>query len=114
MLKAIEPLVLRQLPLKDTLTQLDLTPEFVEARRSTLKARLFPNSELDPNEQLRREQQNTVLTQLRMAFYYVLLLHGGKESLLASSSELGMGVPSRIESQQADLPIVPCKLKLWK
>ncbi|MCQ4087389.1 DUF4132 domain-containing protein [Saccharibacillus sp. JS10] len=105
LLKAIEPLVIRQLPLKDTLTQLDLTPEFVEARRSTLKARLFPNSELDPNEQLRREQQNAVLTQLRIAFYYVLLLHGGKESLLASSSELDITVLDLVRDVHEILPL---------
>lgn len=105
LLKAIEPLAIRQLPLKDTLTQLDLAPEFVEARRSAVKARLFPDSTLDPQEQLRREQQNAVLTQLRMAFYYILLLNGGKEGLLKSSSDLDLAVLDLVRDVHEILPL---------
>lgn len=105
LLKAIEPLAIRRLPLQDTLTQLDLAPEFVEARRAALKARLFPDSTLDPKEPLRREQQNAVLTQLRMAFYYVLLMNGGKEGLLKSSSELDSAVLDLVRDVHEILPL---------
>lgn len=105
LLKAIEPLVVRQLPLKDTLTQLDLAPEYVQARRDEVKSRLFPNSQLDPQEPLRREQQGSVLRQLRCAFYYRVLLNGGKEGLLESSAELDKTILDLMRDVHEILPL---------
>ncbi|WP_172197980.1 DUF4132 domain-containing protein [Saccharibacillus qingshengii] len=105
LLQAIEPLAIRDLPLKDTLTQLDLSPEYVEARRAALKDRLFPNSALDPKEKLRREQQNAVMSHLRSAFYYVLLLNGGKEGLLESSAAADQAVLEAVRAVHEVLPL---------
>ncbi len=105
LLQAIEPLAVRELPLKDTLTQLDLSPEYVEARRSGLRERLFPDSTLDPAEKLRREQQNVVMSQLRSAFYYVLLLAGGKDGLLESSAETDQAVLEAVRAVHEALPL---------
>ncbi|MDO3411419.1 DUF4132 domain-containing protein [Saccharibacillus sp. CPCC 101409] len=104
-MQAIEPLAIRQLPLKDTLTQLDLDEAYVRERRDAVKKRLFANSGLNPKEQLKREQQNAVLTQLRMAFYYVLLQNGGKEGLLESSSELDAVVLEAVRTVHEILPL---------
>ncbi|OWA35213.1 hypothetical protein B9G55_11120 [Saccharibacillus sp. O16] len=105
LLKAIEPIVIQQLPLKDTLTQLDLAPEYVEARREEVKARLFPHSSLDPKESLRREKQGALLRQVRCALYYRLLLNGGKQGLLESSLELDKTVLDVVRDVHEILPL---------
>ncbi|NGZ77385.1 DUF4132 domain-containing protein [Saccharibacillus alkalitolerans] len=105
LLREFEPLAIRELPLKDTASRLDLDEAYLKARRQAVRERLFPDSALDRKEPLKREKQNELMTTLRSAFYYVLLLEGGKEGLLESSSELTRAVLEGVRVAHEILPL---------
>lgn len=105
LMQELESLAIRQLPHQDTPTQLELAPEFVQARRQALKERLFSNSGHDPKVPLKSAQQNVLMSRLRSAFYYVLLQNGGREGLLESSAETDIVVLEAVRAMHEILPL---------
>jgi hypothetical protein len=101
----LEPLIVCQMPAKNNISKTALDPAYLAEKQQALKAARYPNSALNPKDQISANGLYRTMLLLSSALLYCINIHGGKEAFLAGTDETGKLVLDSIRALHEIYPL---------